>query len=146
LHAYIKYEDGQFVVIDNNSKFGTLILLRKNYKIERKKIALQIGRTVVTFSLKQTSVNNVPIFKNPMLMEKCGKSQQPQLPSKSNNPQPKSSSVLNNINKHKNIVSPIQPESENNNNPNGNNNNNNNKDNGSNKNNDNYNLNGSFID
>ena len=72
-HAYIKYQDGQFAVFDNNSKFGTLVLLRKDYKIERKKIALQVGRTVITFSLKQSSVNNVPIFKHPALMEKLSK-------------------------------------------------------------------------
>lgn len=57
-------------MIDNNSKFGTLILLRKSYKIERKKIALQIGRTVITFSLKQSAINNIPVFKNQNLMEK----------------------------------------------------------------------------
>ena len=27
LHAYIKYENGQFLLTDNNSKFGTLVLL-----------------------------------------------------------------------------------------------------------------------
>lgn len=62
------------MIIDNNSKFGTLIFLRKSYKIERKKIALQIGRTVITFSLKQTSINNIPVFKHPNLMEKFSKS------------------------------------------------------------------------
>ena len=53
LHAFIKYVNGSFVLIDNNSKFGTLVLLRRSQKIERKKIALQLGRTVLTFSLKQ---------------------------------------------------------------------------------------------
>ena len=61
------------MITDNNSKFGTLILLRNSYKIERKKIALQIGRTVMTFALKQTSINNIPIFKHPNLMEKFTK-------------------------------------------------------------------------
>jgi predicted component of type VI protein secretion system len=73
LHAFIKYQEGQFVIFDNNSKFGTLILLRKDFNIERKKIALQIGRTVITFSLKQSSVNNVPVFKSPSLMDKLSK-------------------------------------------------------------------------
>jgi len=73
LHAYIKYKEGKFTIYDNNSKFGTLVLLRKDYKIERKKIALQVGRTVITFALKHSSVNNVPVFKNPMLMEKLSK-------------------------------------------------------------------------
>jgi len=70
LHALIKYDNGKFVVFDNNSKFGTLVMLRKDYEIERSKIALQIGRTVISFSLKQSSVNNVPVFKNPSLMRK----------------------------------------------------------------------------
>jgi len=55
LHAFIRLHNGEFLITDNNSKFGTLVLLRKNYELERKKIALQIGRTVVTFSLKQSS-------------------------------------------------------------------------------------------
>jgi len=73
LHAFIKYQEGKFVISDNNSKFGTLILLRKDFKIEKRKVALQIGRTVITFSLKQTSVNNVPVFKSPSLMDKLSK-------------------------------------------------------------------------
>jgi len=77
LHAFIKYQDGKFIVFDNNSKFGTLIMLRKDYEIERKKIALQVGRTVITFSLKHSSVNNVPVFKNPMLLEKLSKYNSP---------------------------------------------------------------------
>jgi len=63
--------------LDNNSKFGTLILLRKPHRIEKRKIAVQIGRTVLTFSLKHSSINNIPIFKIPMLMEKFYKAQSP---------------------------------------------------------------------
>ena len=37
LHAYIKYEDGNFVIVDNNSKFGTLVKLSKPFKIEQEK-------------------------------------------------------------------------------------------------------------
>jgi len=76
-HAYIKYQDGQFFVFDNNSKFGTLVLLRRDYQIERKKIALQIGRTVITFSLKHSSINNIPVFKHPMLLDKLTKVESP---------------------------------------------------------------------
>ena len=65
------------MIVDNNSKFGTLVLLRKSINIEKKKVALQIGRTVLTFSLKFTSINNIPVFKNPMLMEKLYKMQSP---------------------------------------------------------------------
>jgi len=76
-HAYIKYHNGGFTILDNNSKFGTLILLRKPHRIEKRKIAVQIGRTVLTFSLKHSSINNIPIFKIPMLMEKFYKAQSP---------------------------------------------------------------------
>ena len=55
LHAYIRYENSKFVIVDNNSKFGTLILLRRDFDIEKRKIAVQVGRTVITFSLKQSS-------------------------------------------------------------------------------------------
>jgi len=52
LHAFIKYANNGFSILDNNSKFGTLVLIRNPYKIEKKKIAIQIGRTVLTFALK----------------------------------------------------------------------------------------------
>jgi len=70
LHAFIKYKDSKFVIVDNNSKFGTLILLRKHFEIEKRKIAVQLGRTVITFSLKQSVTNAAPTFKNPILLEK----------------------------------------------------------------------------
>lgn len=34
LHAFIKYEDGNFVILDNNSKFGTLVKLLKPFRLE----------------------------------------------------------------------------------------------------------------
>lgn len=52
VHAHLKYIDGKFLILDNESKFGTLILLGKNYKIKDEKAAIQIGRTVVTFVKK----------------------------------------------------------------------------------------------
>ena len=48
----MKYKDGRFLVFDNESKFGTLILLNRNYQIQSDKAAIQIGRTVFTFVLK----------------------------------------------------------------------------------------------
>ena len=97
------------MIIDNNSKFGTLIFLRKSYKIERKKIALQIGRTVITFSLKQTSINNIPVFKNPNLMDKFSKTS------------PKSSMILGKLptsgtnSKQKNLNGDVAPQDSENN-------------------------------
>lgn len=78
LHAYIKYQDGKFNVIDNNSKFGTLVLLRRNLKIEKnQKLALQYGRTVTTLALKHVAVNSVPVLRNPLFLEKLTKWQTP---------------------------------------------------------------------
>jgi len=71
--------------------------------IEKKKIALQIGRTVLTFSLKQCSINNIPVFK-PMLMEKLYKMQSPK------NIQIKPSMISSN--KHKNLMVVLPQDSE----------------------------------
>eukprot|EP01017_Pseudomicrothorax_dubius_P029630 TRINITY_DN3618_c0_g1_i1.p1 TRINITY_DN3618_c0_g1~~TRINITY_DN3618_c0_g1_i1.p1 ORF type:complete len:569 (+),score=120.59 TRINITY_DN3618_c0_g1_i1:173-1879(+) len=57
LHAFIKFEarNGQFIITDNNSKFGTLVNLTTPFKLSQDKVAIQVGRTVVTFALKPTS-------------------------------------------------------------------------------------------
>jgi len=55
LHAYIKYQNGKFLITDNNSKFGSLIKLSKKFPIESEKVAIQVGRTVVTFVMKNSS-------------------------------------------------------------------------------------------
>ena len=57
LHAVIKYERDQFVIYDNNSKFGTLVLMKEPFTITTEKIGIQIGRTVISLSLKP---NNSP--------------------------------------------------------------------------------------
>jgi pSer/pThr/pTyr-binding forkhead associated (FHA) protein len=57
-HAHIKYENDRFLVLDNNSKFGTLIKLQKDLQIKVEKVAVQIGRTVVTCAIK---FDEVPI-------------------------------------------------------------------------------------
>ena len=53
-HAYIRTQDNQFFILDNNSKFGTLVrddsmefAIQKEY--ERK--SLQIGRTILEFQV-----------------------------------------------------------------------------------------------
>lgn len=40
------------MILDNNSKFGTLIKLQKDLQIRTEKVAVQIGRTVVTCAVK----------------------------------------------------------------------------------------------
>jgi pSer/pThr/pTyr-binding forkhead associated (FHA) protein len=52
VHALLRYKEGQFLLFDNESKFGTLIHLNNNYQIHNDKAAIQIGRTVFTFVLK----------------------------------------------------------------------------------------------
>jgi len=58
VHALLKYEDDKFLVFDNDSKFGTLILLTQNYPVKFDKAAVQIGRTVFTFVMKNLVVDN----------------------------------------------------------------------------------------
>ena len=58
VHALLKYKDGKFLIFDNESKFGTLILLNRSYEIQNDKAAIQIGRTVFTFVLKY--IKNTP--------------------------------------------------------------------------------------
>lgn len=36
----IKYENNKFVIIDNNSKFGTLVKLSKPFPINNEKVAI----------------------------------------------------------------------------------------------------------
>jgi len=43
------------MVVDNTSKFGTLILMTNPYLITNEKVAIQVGRTVVTFVMKNSS-------------------------------------------------------------------------------------------
>jgi pSer/pThr/pTyr-binding forkhead associated (FHA) protein len=56
LHAMVKYKDGRFLLEDNMSKFGTLVLIKKKTPlIPGFNKAVQIGRTVVNFSVKNLS-------------------------------------------------------------------------------------------
>lgn len=61
MHAYIKFENNKFILTDNNSKFGTLLLLKEPLAFNEEKIAVQIGRTVLTLALKYIQVEqNLP--------------------------------------------------------------------------------------
>eukprot|EP01017_Pseudomicrothorax_dubius_P003642 TRINITY_DN10563_c0_g2_i2.p1 TRINITY_DN10563_c0_g2~~TRINITY_DN10563_c0_g2_i2.p1 ORF type:complete len:497 (+),score=83.83 TRINITY_DN10563_c0_g2_i2:37-1527(+) len=55
LHAEIKYQNDSFLITDNNSKFGTLVLLQEPYLIREEKVAVQVGRTVITFVMRPRS-------------------------------------------------------------------------------------------
>lgn len=47
LHAALYFNNGQIKVRDLKSKFGTLILVKKDLQLKNKKINLQIGRTYI---------------------------------------------------------------------------------------------------
>lgn len=52
VHAILKLVDRKFLIFDNETKFGTHILLKDNLKIKESKTAIQIGRTVFTLFIK----------------------------------------------------------------------------------------------
>lgn len=52
-HAIIKFKDNKFQLEDNLSKFGTLVLVKNRTKlVPGFNKAVQIGRTVINFSVK----------------------------------------------------------------------------------------------
>jgi len=54
-HAVIKLEKGSFYIEDNNSKFGTLVYVRKPLPLmgDFNNVWVQIGRTVLSFTVKR---------------------------------------------------------------------------------------------
>jgi pSer/pThr/pTyr-binding forkhead associated (FHA) protein len=56
-HARIKYSEGKFMLEDNTSKFGTLVMIKdKTPILKNYTCAVQSGRTVVTYMLKSVDV------------------------------------------------------------------------------------------
>lgn len=56
-HAIIKYRDDGFYVEDNISKFGTIVLLKeKMYLPQDHTLAVQVGRTVVSFTVRSVEI------------------------------------------------------------------------------------------
>ena len=54
-HAIIKFKEGRFQLEDNLSKFGTLVLVKnRTLLVPGFNKAVQIGRTVINFSVKST--------------------------------------------------------------------------------------------
>lgn len=64
IHSHLKFEDGKFILYDNDSKFGTLILIDQNFLVREDKAAVQIGRTVFTFVQKKMSIENLQNLNN----------------------------------------------------------------------------------
>ena len=62
-HAKIKLEKGRFMLEDNTSKFGTLVLVKQRTPlIPGFNKAVQVGRTVINFTAK---LNNVHLKLSP---------------------------------------------------------------------------------
>jgi len=60
-HATIRFQQGQFVLEDNNSKFGTLVAMKKAKLLEPGyPISIQMGRTVLNLTA-HTESTNIPM-------------------------------------------------------------------------------------
>ena len=70
-HAIIKYKPDGIYIEDNKSKFGTLVLLKDSYHIQLEYTsAVQIGRTVVSFTVRDTKEGQRQYdTNNPALLE-----------------------------------------------------------------------------
>jgi len=54
LHATIKYQNGGFYLEDQNSKFGTLVQVKRPILLEPNNLlSIQCGRTMITFTIKR---------------------------------------------------------------------------------------------
>ena len=57
-HAVVKYREDGFYIEDNNSKFGTIVLLKDKLRLdENNTIAVQVGRTVASFTVRTIDVS-----------------------------------------------------------------------------------------
>lgn len=62
-HAIIRIEKNNLYMEDNNSKFGTLILIRSSYPLnEYSDFSIQSGRSVLSFSLKLKKKSKASCF------------------------------------------------------------------------------------
>jgi hypothetical protein len=58
-HATISFVRGSFVLEDNNSKFGTLVAMKKPRQLDASSpLSIQMGRTVLSLSLQSASSNS----------------------------------------------------------------------------------------
>jgi pSer/pThr/pTyr-binding forkhead associated (FHA) protein len=58
-HAIIKYQPDGIYIEDNRSKFGTLVLLKDVFPLEKEfTYAFQIGRTVVSFTVRDANIQS----------------------------------------------------------------------------------------
>ena len=62
IHAILEYKNNKIFLYDNNSKYGTLYLIRDSVKVSLKNISLQIGRTYCDIVKIDSSVKNYKNF------------------------------------------------------------------------------------
>jgi len=61
-HAVIRFKNDGFYLADNVSKFGTLILIRRQLELSPKCTkAVQVGRTVINFQIKESILEEYKI-------------------------------------------------------------------------------------
>ncbi|CAK9062692.1 unnamed protein product [Durusdinium trenchii] len=51
-HAMIRFNQGSFVLEDNDSKFGTLVAMKKARLLEPEAVSIQMGRTVLSLNVQ----------------------------------------------------------------------------------------------
>merc|ERR1712032_1805236 len=64
-HAMIRFQHGHFVLEDNNSKFGTLVAMKKPRMLEPgSTVSIQMGRTVLSLSIQAdlSAVGSAPLL------------------------------------------------------------------------------------
>jgi pSer/pThr/pTyr-binding forkhead associated (FHA) protein len=58
-HATIQVREGHFVLEDHNSKFGTLVAMRKPRRLEAgSSLSIQVGRTVLSVAPQPNSIED----------------------------------------------------------------------------------------
>lgn len=64
IHAFIKLENGVFYLEDNQSKFGTLVLINKPIPLNKlnNNLELQSGRTLLKFNIKKKQTTGFSCF------------------------------------------------------------------------------------
>lgn len=57
MHAFVKYKEDGFYIEDNDSKFGTIMLLKDKYRLSKDNITkVQVGRTQIELGIKYVKV------------------------------------------------------------------------------------------
>jgi hypothetical protein len=58
-HAFIEFEDNQFVIKDNLSKFGTFVRLEEDYSIQYEQVGIQVENILFLIKLRDVSLSEI---------------------------------------------------------------------------------------